>query len=55
MIAFEMNGEPIPRDHGYPLRLVAPGIVGARQVKWLNKIELSAVEYPGKSCFHSPY
>lgn len=38
LIAFEMNGEPIPRDHGYPLRVVVPGIVGARNVKWLSEV-----------------
>jgi len=47
MIAYEMNGEPIPRDHGFPLRLVAPGIVGARSVKWLKHIKLSDKEYQG--------
>lgn len=38
ILAYEMNGEPIPRDHGYPLRVIVPGIVGARNVKWLGKI-----------------
>lgn len=33
-----MNGEPIPRDHGYPIRAVVPGVVGARSVKWLAKV-----------------
>ncbi|OTF78756.1 hypothetical protein BLA29_014823, partial [Euroglyphus maynei] len=36
-----MNGEPLPADHGYPIRLIAPGIVGARNVKWLGRIVLS--------------
>lgn len=38
ILAYEMNGEPLPRDHGYPIRVVAPGIVGARNVKWLGMI-----------------
>lgn len=38
ILAFEMNGEPIPRDHGYPIRAVVPGVVGARSVKWLAKV-----------------
>ena len=33
-----MNGETLPRDHGYPIRAVVPGVVGARNVKWLNNI-----------------
>ncbi|XP_057292466.1 sulfite oxidase-like [Hydractinia symbiolongicarpus] len=47
LIAYEMNGEPLPRDHGFPLRILAPGIVGARNVKWLQKIVVSDKEYPG--------
>ena len=44
LLAFEMNGETIPRDHGYPIRVVVPGVVGARNVKWLNRIVLSEKE-----------
>lgn len=44
LIAFEMNGKPIPRDHGFPVRVVAPGITGARNVKWLGSIILSNAE-----------
>jgi len=44
MIVFEMNGKPLPLDHGYPLRIIAPGIAGARQVKWVHKIVLSKEE-----------
>ena len=47
LLAYEMNGEPLPRDHGYPLRAVIPGIVGARNVKWLGKIVTSREEYDG--------
>ncbi len=48
ILAFEMNGEEIPRDHGYPLRAVIPGVVGARNVKWLSQILASSEEYPGQ-------
>lgn len=44
LIAYEMNDKPLTRDHGFPLRLVAPGITGARNVKWLAKIILSHEE-----------
>lgn len=44
MVAMEMNERPIPPDHGYPIRLVVPGFVGGRSVKWLRKIWTSAEE-----------
>ena len=44
VLAYEMNEKVLPRDHGYPIRLVAPGIVGARNVKWLRRIVLSHEE-----------
>ncbi|KAI8920476.1 Oxidoreductase, molybdopterin-binding domain-containing protein [Entophlyctis helioformis] len=44
VLAFEMNGEPVPRDHGFPVRAVVPGHVAARSVKWVNRISLSDEE-----------
>ena len=41
LLAYEMNGRELPIDHGYPLRVIVPGTVGARQVKWLRRIVLS--------------
>jgi len=39
-----MNGSVLSRDHGYPVRVIAPGITGARNVKWVNKIITSKDE-----------
>eukprot|EP01133_Synstelium_polycarpum_P007371 gene7371-8590_t len=44
LLAYEMNGETLPRDHGFPIRVIAPGIIGARSVKWLGKVTVSNVE-----------
>eukprot|EP00339_Tiarina_fusa_P021654 CAMPEP_0116996322 /NCGR_PEP_ID=MMETSP0472-20121206/168_1 /TAXON_ID=693140 ORGANISM="Tiarina fusus, Strain LIS" /NCGR_SAMPLE_ID=MMETSP0472 /ASSEMBLY_ACC=CAM_ASM_000603 /LENGTH=650 /DNA_ID=CAMNT_0004694907 /DNA_START=127 /DNA_END=2076 /DNA_ORIENTATION=+ len=44
LFAFEMNGDPLPRDHGYPVRAIAPGHAGARQCKWLHKVIVSDKE-----------
>ena len=41
LLAYALNGEPLPRDHGYPVRAVIPGWVGASQVKWLGRIVVS--------------
>jgi DMSO/TMAO reductase YedYZ molybdopterin-dependent catalytic subunit len=40
LIAFGMNGETLPRAHGYPARLILPGIYGFKSVKWLNRLEV---------------
>ena len=47
LLAYEMNGEPLPGDHGYPLRLVVPGWYGMASVKWLTRISLVARPYEG--------
>jgi DMSO/TMAO reductase YedYZ molybdopterin-dependent catalytic subunit len=42
MIAIGMNGQPLPRDHGYPARLIIPGLYGyVSATKWLKEIELT--------------
>jgi DMSO/TMAO reductase YedYZ molybdopterin-dependent catalytic subunit len=38
LLAYEMNGAPLPPQHGYPLRLVLPGWYGMQNVKWLTRI-----------------
>ena len=38
LLAYEMNGDDIPPEHGYPVRVVATGLPGKKNVKWLGKI-----------------
>ena len=47
LIAFEMNGEPIPMLNGAPLRLVVPGWPASTAQKWLNRIELRDIVHDG--------
>lgn len=42
LLAYELNGEPLPRDHGFPLRALVPGWVGSSSIKWLGRIEVSS-------------
>lgn len=44
MLAFMINGELLHPDHGYPVRLLMPGYIGGRMIKWLTKINLSVTE-----------
>jgi len=47
LIAWEMNGEPIPKVHGFPLRAVVPGWVGSASIKWLTGIEVLSAPFKG--------
>jgi sulfite oxidase len=42
ILAYEMNGETLPRDHGYPIRALAPGTGGCRNCKWVKHLSVSA-------------
>ena len=44
LLAFTLNGEPLPALHGGPLRLVLPGFYGVNNVKWLNYLSLDSEE-----------
>lgn len=41
LIVHQMNGQPLTADHGFPIRSVVPGYIGARSVKWLRRIVVS--------------
>ena len=47
LLADGMNGETLPRNHGYPCRLYVPNIYGEKNVKWLQEIELVDYDYSG--------
>lgn len=51
LLAFEMNGEPLPPVHGFPLRTVVPGCIGARSVKWLS--EIIVTDAPSENYFQA--
>jgi DMSO/TMAO reductase YedYZ molybdopterin-dependent catalytic subunit len=40
-VAYEMNGEPLPRSHGFPARVLLPGKYGMKQPRWLSRIEVT--------------
>ena len=48
LLAYEMNGEPLPIFHGKPLRLLVPGWYGVSNVKWLTQIHVQNTRYMGR-------
>src|SRR5262245_15879946 len=40
LLAYAMNGEPLPADHGFPVRAIVPGWVGINNVKWVGRVEV---------------
>jgi sulfite oxidase len=51
LLAWEMNSEPLPRAHGGPVRVVVPGYIGARSVKWVTAINVQPV--PSQNYFQA--
>ncbi len=47
IVAYLQNGEPLTRDHGFPARVLVPGIYGMKNVKWVTEIELTDQDYKG--------
>ena len=57
LLAYEMNGRPLPVEHGFPLRVVAPGWAGDSWVKWLQHVEVLDHEFDGfwmKTAYRHP-
>jgi DMSO/TMAO reductase YedYZ molybdopterin-dependent catalytic subunit len=57
ILAYELNGEPLPSLHGYPLRLVAPGWASDSWVKWVTRIQVADKPYDGffmKNAYRHP-
>ena len=50
LIAYEANGEVLQPDHGYPVRLIIPGYIGGRMIKWLKAINV--IEHETKNHYH---
>jgi sulfite oxidase len=57
LLAYEMNGQALPIEHGFPLRLVVPGWAGDSWVKWVQHVEVLDHEFDGfwmKSAYRHP-
>jgi DMSO/TMAO reductase YedYZ molybdopterin-dependent catalytic subunit len=48
LLAYRLNGQPLPAKNGFPLRLILPGWYGMTQVKWLSRIEVIDRRYEGQ-------
>ncbi len=48
LLCYEMNDASLPPEHGYPLRLIAPGWYGVANVKWLTRIEVTDSRFQGR-------
>jgi DMSO/TMAO reductase YedYZ molybdopterin-dependent catalytic subunit len=55
LLAFAMNGEPLPRIHGAPLRLIVPGWTGSASQKWLTRLQIRDREHDGQGMTGTSY
>ncbi len=58
ILAYEMNGRPLPREHGHPVRLIVPGWYGVNNVKWVEELRVAdsmvvegSLDRPGEHAF----
>jgi DMSO/TMAO reductase YedYZ molybdopterin-dependent catalytic subunit len=49
MVVYQINGEPLPERHGYPVRVIVPGLFGEKNVKWVTAIEV--IDHDGKGFY----
>lgn len=47
MLVYDLNGKPLPNEHGFPLRMIVPGIFGMKNAKWLTSIEAVNYDFRG--------
>lgn len=47
IVAYLQNGDPLTRDHGFPARVLVPGIYGMKNIKWVTQIELASEDFLG--------
>ena len=55
MLAWEMNGEPLPAEHGFPLRLICPGWPGSTSGKWVKRIQVRDQVHDGTKMTGTSY
>lgn len=47
LLVYQINDQPLPRIHGYPVRLLVPGMFGEKSVKWITRIDVATEDVQG--------
>ena len=47
LVVYQINGEPLPRKHGFPVRIIVPGFYGEKNVKWVTRVEVVTSDVKG--------